>query len=84
MLVNGFWFILMIMAQIRAGGSGGGGLSLLGSFDTQLLLRFGAGLGALVFADGEWWRIIAPIFLHGGLLHFGFNTYVLLQLGPSH
>ena len=51
-------------------------------FDFYTTLRFGGGYGSLVLADGEWWRFVAPIFLHGGLLHFGFNTYVLLQLGP--
>jgi len=79
LLVNGFWFVMMIMAQIKAGG--GGGLGLLRAFGGQLLYRFGAGYGMAVLR-GEWWRLITPIFLHGGILHFGFNSYVLLQLGP--
>lgn len=31
--------------------------------------------------DGEWWRIVTSGFLHGGLIHIGFNMYLLYQLG---
>jgi membrane associated rhomboid family serine protease len=84
MLVNGFWFVMMIMARIRAGGGGG----LLGGFGGEMLVRFGAGLNRAVelsngdVTGGEWWRLITPVFLHAGLLHFFFNSYLLLHLGP--
>jgi len=32
--------------------------------------------------QGEWWRLFTSAFLHGGLLHIGFNMYVLYVLGP--
>jgi membrane associated rhomboid family serine protease len=32
-------------------------------------------------ADGEYWRLITGGFLHAGLLHLGFNMYVLYWLG---
>jgi rhomboid protease GluP len=32
---------------------------------------------------GELWRLITPIFLHGSLLHIGFNMYALFAIGPS-
>ena len=31
----------------------------------------------------EWWRIISGGFLHSGLLHVGFNMYLLWKLGPQ-
>lgn len=81
MLVNGFWFVMMVMAQIKAGGGGFGG------FGTELLARFGAGVSRPAqlngqWIGGEWWRWITPIFVHAGLLHFFFNSFLLIQLGP--
>jgi membrane associated rhomboid family serine protease len=32
-------------------------------------------------ADGEWYRLITSGFLHGGLIHLGFNMYILWFLG---
>jgi rhomboid protease GluP len=33
--------------------------------------------------SGQVWRFITPIFLHGSLLHIGFNMYALYVFGPS-
>jgi len=32
-------------------------------------------------AHGEWWRVLTSGFLHEGLLHIGFNMYILYLLG---
>lgn len=32
--------------------------------------------------EGQWWRLISSGFLHGSLLHVGFNMYLLFMLGP--
>ena len=34
-------------------------------------------------AQGQWWRLITPMFLHGSIFHIGFNMYALYVLGPS-
>ncbi|MCP3992917.1 MAG: rhomboid family intramembrane serine protease [Actinomycetia bacterium] len=33
--------------------------------------------------EGEWWRIVTSGFLHGSLLHIGFNMYALWIFGPT-
>jgi len=33
-------------------------------------------------ADGEWWRLLSPVLVHGSLLHLAFNMYFLYLVGP--
>jgi rhomboid protease GluP len=47
-----------------------------------LLTRMGSLIPERVFA-GEWWRVVACTFLHGGLLHVALNIVVLWVLGRS-
>jgi rhomboid protease GluP len=35
-----------------------------------------------VFGFGRWWTLVTAIYLHGGLLHIGFNMMWVRQLGP--
>lgn len=44
------------------------------------LLGWGANYAPLT-RDGEWWRLFTSVFVHGGLVHLGFNTYALLVAG---
>jgi len=37
----------------------------------------------LLLVNGEWWRLVTAMFLHGGLIHIGFNMMALMQLGPA-
>jgi rhomboid protease GluP len=53
-----------------------------GSLDPSVnaLFALGALNGQAVFA-GQWWRMLASVFLHGGVLHIGFNMWALFNLG---
>ncbi len=42
----------------------------------------GAKVNSLIQA-GQYWRLITAMFLHGSLLHIGFNAYALYVLGPE-
>ncbi len=55
--------------------------NLLGGIHMQVLYRLGARETFQLF-QGEWWRLVMPIFLHGSIWHIGMNTMVLVDLGP--
>jgi membrane associated rhomboid family serine protease len=57
--------------QFGIGGSGGGGK----------VYEKGALYGPLIELRHEYWRLITGGFLHAGLLHVGFNMYLLFVLG---
>lgn len=77
-----------LLATLRTSGlqaPAGGGFSALmglGGISGQVLFRLGASLpwpGDLL----QPWRLIMASFLHGGLLHIGFNMWVLMDIGPQ-
>lgn len=47
------------------------------SFQAPDLLDWGGNLGILV-KEGEWWRLLTCIFLHGGLMHLATNMFGLI------
>jgi rhomboid protease GluP len=70
------------MAIAAAGG--GGGLSILWGLSGVPQIRLGMSIPLpYLVATHEWWRLVTAMFLHGGLLHIGFNMMALLQLGPA-
>lgn len=50
------------------------------SLSTQTLVDFGAKISYRI-VDGEWYRLITPMFLHANLLHLLFNSAALLSFG---
>jgi rhomboid protease GluP len=72
---------LIITLKFSGGESVGGGIMNLGGIATQINLRLGASL-PLTYDIQQPWRFITAIFLHGGLLHIGFNMWVLMDIGP--
>ena len=45
------------------------------------LFAWGANSTWAVVGNGEYWRLITAATLHGGLIHLGFNMFVLWQIG---
>jgi rhomboid protease GluP len=50
--------------------------------ETDLPVCYGLKVNELIL-DGQWWRLLTPVFLHANLIHIGFNMYALYVLGPE-
>lgn len=55
--------------------SSGGGMGSIGSAGDDLALN------GFWVAHGDWWRPVTAGFVHAGLIHIGFNMFLLYQLG---
>lgn len=49
---------------------------------SDLLTQWGAKVNSSIIA-GQYWRLITPMWLHGSILHLGFNMYALYIFGTS-
>lgn len=67
-VINALFFLAMTLAG--------------GSTDTEVLLNFGAKETFLI-KNGEYWRLIMPMFLHIGITHFLFNNLAIYFLGRA-
>jgi rhomboid protease GluP len=80
LILNVVMFGLSLVGTIKSGE--GGGLSILWGMDGSTLYRLGASFGPAIFLGHQWYRLVTAMFLHGGLIHIGFNMMILLDLGP--
>jgi len=56
---------------------------LLQGFPEPVLIVYGAKLNYLINAPNyQWWRFIAPMFIHINLIHLFVNMYSLMMVGP--
>ncbi len=83
LLANTLLFAVVLLLPVRlASHDPASTLTRLWGFDDASLIRYGSGYSPVTILYREWWRVVTPIFLHGGLLHFIFNSMALVQLGP--
>jgi rhomboid protease GluP len=80
LIMNILMFGISWVATTSAGE--GGGLSILWGLGGETLYRLGSSYGPAIFFQNEWYRLVTAMFLHGGLIHIGFNMMVLMDIGP--
>lgn len=67
---------VLIPATLTDGRSGLAPVSLL-------LADLGAKNNAAIYLNGQFYRFLTSMFLHGGILHIAFNAFALYSLGPE-
>jgi rhomboid protease GluP len=80
LVLNILLFGVTLVRTLSTGG--GGGLSILWGMSGEALYRLGESSPWAMFYRHEWWRLVTAMFLHGGLIHIGFNVMVLMDIGP--
>ncbi len=49
--------------------------------DLEMLVNMGALYGPFTVIEGEWWRLLTAMFLHGGMTHLLMNMFSLYLVG---
>ena len=80
LVANFVMFGVSYMAMVAKGDAGG--LAILWNMDSEVLYRLGSSFPYSIFLQHEWWRLVTAMFLHGGLIHIGFNMMFLWDFGP--
>jgi rhomboid protease GluP len=69
------WMVSMAHGQQQ-------GLGVLFGFNGEALYRLGMGI-PFRYDDFNWYRMLTAMYLHGGLIHIGFNMMALMNIGPA-
>jgi membrane associated rhomboid family serine protease len=49
----------------------------------ETLIRIGAKWAPLMFQDNEWWRLVSPMVLHAGVIHYAVNMLAFWFIGKA-
>jgi rhomboid protease GluP len=74
---------VLYLAMLATGGVRMGGLMNFMAPVPEAWLAFGASGSFPVLGLDRWWTLLSAGWLHGSLLHIGFNMYWLVKLAPQ-
>jgi membrane associated rhomboid family serine protease len=74
--------VLNTVMLVAAAALSGSAFGLLDPTATALC-RLGALNASAIAESGQWWRLLTVMVLHGGLLHWAFNSWALWTFGPT-
>ena len=80
LILNVIMFAVEFMAMAAHGQAGG--LAILWGLGGESTIRLGASYPPAIFFFHQWYRLITACYLHGGLIHIGFNMMILMDIGP--
>ena len=83
MVTWGCAFLYLATLVVHPSGIHFGGTFSLLSPSPRALFLFGASGAIPVFKFDRWWTLLSAGWLHGGLLHIGFNLMWVRQLAPE-
>ncbi len=69
--------VMLVIEAVMSGGTAG-----LLEPSVKALCRLGALNGPAIAQDGQYWRLLTPMVLHAGVIHWAFNSYALFIFGP--
>ncbi len=76
-------FLYLAALAVDPSGIGMGSIFSMLSPSRKGLFLFGSSGAIPVFEVGRWWTVLSAAWLHGGLLHIGFNLMWVRQLAPA-
>jgi rhomboid protease GluP len=81
----GVLYVVSLLISRSTGGGGGGGGGMFGMLSPSwpALFVLGGSGAEPVFLYGRWWTVLSAGWLHGGLLHIGFNMMWVRDLAPA-
>ena len=82
LLIGGCGLLYLLMLVTDPGGIGSGGLFNMLAPSSKSAFLFGSSGVYPVRGLGRWWTVFSAIWLHGSLLHIGFNMMWAYQLVP--
>ena len=82
LLIGGCGLLYLLMLVTDPGGIGAGGLFNMLAPSSKSAFLFGSSGVIPVRELGRWWTVFSAIWLHGSLLHIGFNMMWAYQLVP--